>query len=238
MGHMVNIGAQSSTVKSYKSAIKKTLCNDGYPWDDNKLLMGSLTRACKLENDEVKTRLPITGQLLEAILFELERKFKGQPYLKKMYKAIFILAYYGMMRISEIVGSDSDHVVKAANVSIAHKKRKILLVLYSSKTHGKADPPQKIWVKGLVNGKDHTANRFFCPYAVITDFLIAREPAFTSIDEPFIIFRDRTQPHADVVRKTLHGILQQLHLDRSLYDTQSFRIGRTSDLVLKFNINF
>ena len=71
--HMIDMGTQSATVKSYKSAIKKILCDDGYQWDDTKVLMGSLTRACKLENDEVKTRLPISGKLLEAMLFELEQ---------------------------------------------------------------------------------------------------------------------------------------------------------------------
>ena len=41
----VEEGAQSSTVKSYISAIKRILINDGYIWNDQLVLLSSLTRA-------------------------------------------------------------------------------------------------------------------------------------------------------------------------------------------------
>ena len=41
--------------------------------------------------------------LLETLLFKLNRFFgSDQPYLEELYKALFALAYYGLMRISEI----------------------------------------------------------------------------------------------------------------------------------------
>ena len=46
---------QSSSVKSYISAIKKTLVSDGYNWNDNLVLVRSLARACKIVNDSVRT---------------------------------------------------------------------------------------------------------------------------------------------------------------------------------------
>ena len=63
---------QSSTIRSYASAIKQTLIIDGYIWDDELFLMSLFTNSCKLKNDKVKTRLPIHKGLLEMILFELE----------------------------------------------------------------------------------------------------------------------------------------------------------------------
>ena len=39
-------GIQSSTVKSYISAIKCMLVDDDYDWQDDKVLWLSLTRAC------------------------------------------------------------------------------------------------------------------------------------------------------------------------------------------------
>ena len=92
---------QSTSVKSYVSAIKKTLVIDGYKWIDEKILLSSLTRACKLVNDHVRTRFPIQCGLLEIMLFEFERIFSTQPYLEKLYKALFALGYYGLMRIGE-----------------------------------------------------------------------------------------------------------------------------------------
>ena len=79
---MIDRGAQSATVKSYISAIKRILLDDGYPWDDNKILLSSLVKACKLINDHVRTWFPIGFGLLELILFELGRVYaKDQPYL-------------------------------------------------------------------------------------------------------------------------------------------------------------
>ena len=73
IAHKIGQGMQSATVKSYVSAIKKLLVDDGYPWDDQKVLLGSLTKACKIINDRVYTRLPIQCSLLEMILFEVQK---------------------------------------------------------------------------------------------------------------------------------------------------------------------
>ena len=82
---------------------------DGYDWNDNKVLLNALVRSCKLVNEKIKTRLPIQKGLLEMLLFEINRKFNGaktnmcQPYLVALYQAIFCLAYYGMLRVGELL---------------------------------------------------------------------------------------------------------------------------------------
>ena len=140
--YIIQEGAQSQTVKSYVSAIKTVLKNDGYDWNESAILINSLTRACKLKNDCVKQRFPIHKKLLELILFEVKRILPDQMYLQVMYRAIFCLAYYGLMRIGELV--EGSHTVKASNIHIGVNKNKIMIVLYSSKTHGRDSYPQKI----------------------------------------------------------------------------------------------
>ena len=39
IGHLIDKGTQSGTIKSYVSAIQKTLIMDGYEWDDNLILV-------------------------------------------------------------------------------------------------------------------------------------------------------------------------------------------------------
>ena len=39
IGYLIDKGMQSATVKSYVSAIKKTLVMDGYEWDENLVLV-------------------------------------------------------------------------------------------------------------------------------------------------------------------------------------------------------
>ena len=116
--YLVDGGIQSSTLKSYFSVIKHILKQDGYMWNDNKVLLSSLVRGCRLENDRVKIRLPIQKGLLEMLLFELERKYgtqeNHQPYLEHMFKAFFSLAYYGMLRVGEL--ALGPHTIKANNI--------------------------------------------------------------------------------------------------------------------------
>ena len=72
VGFLIDRGMQSAMVKSYVSAIKKTLVMDGYSWNNNLILISSLAKACKIVNDSVRTRLPIHCGLLEMILYEVQ----------------------------------------------------------------------------------------------------------------------------------------------------------------------
>ena len=63
--HLVHENKQSSTVKSYMSAIKAVLSNNGCTdINEDEFLIGSLTRACRLKNDRVIHRLPIQKGML------------------------------------------------------------------------------------------------------------------------------------------------------------------------------
>ena len=190
MGHLIEKGSQSSTIKSYISAIKKVLTDDGYEWNEKDMLLASLTKACRLVNDRVRTRLGISSGLLDLILFEIHRIFgkrqSQQPYLEIMYQALFALGYYGLMRIRELMFSK--HVVKAANIHIAENKCKVMIALYSSKTHGEANRPQKIRItKPDSDGKGFNKN--FCPFNLLQKFLRMRGD-FDDAQETFFIFRD------------------------------------------------
>ena len=143
VAHLIDIKKfQSSSVKSYISAIKRTLIDDNYLWCDNKVMLNSLTCACKISNDRVTTKLPIHCGLLEVMLFDLERMYGSQPYLETLFKSIFALGYYGLMQIGEL--TMGPHVLKAKNVHLALNKEKLLLILYTSKTHDKGSYPQNI----------------------------------------------------------------------------------------------
>ena len=232
IGYKIDNGMQSSTVKSYVSAIKKMLVNDGYPWQDEKVLVGALTKACKLINDRVHTRLPIQCSLLELILFEVQRKYSNQWYLQVMYKALFGVAYYGLMRVSEV--TTSDHVMKAKNIHLARNKDKLMIKLYSSKTHTTGMKPQTIKVTAnQVEKSGCYAKRIFCPCQLVSDFMEIRGD-YDNFQEQFFIFRDSTPVSPLHVRNLLKDCLSSLGLDHTLYGFHSFRVGRTTDLI-KYN---
>ena len=57
--YLVEKGVQSGTIKSYFSAIKCILVDEGYLWNHNKIMLNTLVHACQLINNTVRTRLPI-----------------------------------------------------------------------------------------------------------------------------------------------------------------------------------
>ena len=165
---LFNNGMQSSTLRSYFLAITSILKDDGYTVNYEKLLLSSLVRSCKMINDKASAKLPIQLPLLEILLFEFGQKFAQQPYLEKLYKALFLLAYYGMFRISEL--TSGLHPVRAKDVHIAQNKQKLLFMLYSSKNHDAASRPQR--VKITANANSHKAGKiFFCPFRASWEFL-------------------------------------------------------------------
>ena len=181
--------------------------------------------------------MPIQCGLLELILFQIERRFASanQQYLECLYKAMFSLGYYGLMRIGEM--TKSPHVVKACNIHIADNKDNILILLYSSKTQGKQHAPQsiKITTNSEEKGVFHR-NRHFCPFELMREYLGLRG-GYKDASEQFFIFRDGSPVGPQHMRTVLKDIITILGLDSALYGVHSLRIGRCTDLI-KYNYDF
>ena len=167
--------------------------------------------------------------MLETILFELARVFSTQPYLKCMYQAMFAIAYYGLFRIGEL--ARGDHTVQARNVFIATNKQKILLILYTSKTHGVYAKSQRIKISAVANSNqsNNTYFRHFCPFKLMCQYFKMRGDFFTE-DEPFFIYRDHSPVEQQTVRKILTGIILGLGFDCRMFTFHGMRSGRATDL--------
>ena len=241
--YLVNNGAQSTTIKSYVSAIKCILKDDGYHWNNEKILLETITRSCRLMNDRVLTRLPIHENLLELILFEIGRLFETQPYLTLVYWMIMLLGYHGLLRIGELVAtnSPSDHAVRACNIHVAHNKDKLMIVLYTSKTYGLESRPQKIRITAnpvqaqaqhtLCNNVTSTIKyRHFCPFKLTREFM-AIHGGYLNSNEPFFIFKSGIPISDSHMRFTLQSTLKRLWLDPTCYGCHSWRIGKASDML-------
>ena len=107
----------------------------------------------------------------------------------------------------------------------------MLFVLYSSKTHDKSSRPQKIFITANLSEKSGDyAKWFFCPFAIMRQYLEVRGD-FASDQDPLFIFKGNLPVKPIHVRQLLKSILVKLGLDSSLYRMHSFRIGRTTDLI-------
>ena len=225
---------KSSTIKSYVAGIKSMLKAIDYTCDHDKLLLKALTLTCQSRNDVAADRLPIQKNLMEQILFEVERYYTdedNQPYLELLYKTMIIFLYYGLLRISEITCTKAGHALKAKDVHFAENKSKILLVLHSSKTHGKNARPQTIKIAPTANTfRLWSNNNHFCPFQITQDYRNTRGIEYYSDDEQFFIFQDRSPVNPEAVRRVLKRAIAEIGLNQDLYDTHSFRSGRATDL--------
>ena len=190
---MIQDNKKSNTIKSYVSALRSVLTKDGVELNENKCLLTCLTKACRLKNDKVYTRLPIRHGLLQLLIQSVTQVYDSQPYLVKLYQAMLVTAYYGLFRIGEI--TSSQHVIKAIDVHVGDNKDKLMFVLHSSKTHCQGDKPQiiKITGKSCENSMLGPPNwtKTFCPFNLLRLYVSDRKK-FIDKTEPFFIFRDRT----------------------------------------------
>ena len=237
---LVDKGNKSTTIRSYVSAIKNVLRVDGYNWNDNLIILDTIIKSCKLINDRVCCRLPIQKGLLELLLFEIERIFQNHLYLECMYKAIFAMSYYGLMRVGELAakvdnaGNKSNHAVKACDIHVGQNKEKIMIILRSSKTHGKESLPQKI----KISADSWTAKRqlmnHFSPFELLRTYMKICGNYDYDVEQ-FFVFKYNVKVQPEHIRNVLKLRLRRLGLNEDLYNRQSFRIGRATDLIVKAN---
>ena len=222
--YLIQNKRKSTMVKSYISVIRAVLYNGGIILKEDAALLSSLTRACKLRQDTIQTRLPIRKSLLRQLLQVLRKKLDQQPYLCMMYQALILTTYYGMFRIGELTASD--HIVKVRDVHIAINKPKLLFILHSSKTHGKGDKPQMIKITGSVLLRDDPV----CPFSRLIDYINIRK-RYISDKEQFFVFRDRTPVTPNNYRKLLRDLIKALRLSPANYGVHGMCTGRSSDLL-------
>ena len=243
IAYLVDTEKKSSTIKSY---IKAVLIEDGVIINEDRYLLSAMVKACRLQNDQVHTRLPVKRYLLDLLLDQTTEYYDsqlGQHYLAFLYRALFAAGYYGLLRVGEM--TTGTHPVFATDVQIGTNKKKITFTLHMSKTHWRDVKPQTIKITNTVkphinqamywnNRKNNTTQEKYCPYKILQDYATLR-PTCTNLMEPFFVFRDRTPVKPSQMRKALRNGLQRLGLDCSLYDTHSLCAGHAVDL---FDLGF
>ena len=239
VAYLIQNNRQSSTVKSYISAIKAVLQDDKYELHENQYLLSSLTRACKLKNDRVCTRLPIHKGMLTLLLLEVEKVYfhhHNQPYLSLLYKTLLITAYFGLFQVGELTWTQSNHAVKAKDVQIGHNKDKFLFILRTSKTHNEGTRPQLIKIsRSDVKRKSSekwkpSKLRMPCPYKLLRKYSDSRPPYRSSSDQ-FFVFTDGSPVPATNLRCCLKFMLKSANFNNTFYSMHSLRSGRAGDML-------
>ena len=194
-----------STVRTLLSAIRGVLLENNVRLHEDQYLLSSLTRACKLKNDKLITRLPIGKGLLNLIIKEARKHFLhlGQAYLAMLYCAMLAAGYYGLLRIEEL--TKSPHAILATNTHIGINKNKILFILRSLKTHCKGSKPQMVKIAQKQSNRERDIAKPLPPSLDNNPFTILQNyikacPAALNMKEQLFVFRDNAPAIPDQFR--------------------------------------
>ena len=79
VGYLVKNNRRSAMVKSYISAIKAVLNMNNIRIEEDRYLLASLVKVCRLKNDCIKTRLPIQRECLTLSWIRFQNIIKHSP---------------------------------------------------------------------------------------------------------------------------------------------------------------
>ena len=236
--HLINENKQSATIRSYLSAMRTVLKQEGVVLHEDQFLITSLTKACKLCNDKLKLRLPIQKGMLSIIIRKTKQYFevdRNQPYLSVLFQTIFTVAYFGLFRIGEL--AYSEHSVRAQDVFIGTNKKKFLFILRSSKTHNKETRPQSIKVSSQrrlsssYKAQNTEQLSVPCPYQLLNRYRALRGPCKADESDRFFVYSDGSNVTTAQVQKCLKNILKLAGFSQRHYSFHSFHARRTHDLL-------
>ena len=103
-----------------------------------------------------------------------------------------------------------------------------MFVLHTSKTHNRSAKPQIIKISCQKSSKRLSDNRY-CPFKALQHYIGVRKKLINN--EEFFIFIDRTPVLNSHFRSVLVCCINWNKLNSCRYSSQSFRAGRSSDLL-------
>jgi len=225
--HLLDLGRMHSTILPYVSAIAFGHKVRGLPDPTATFLFRKFLRGIK-NSATARPRLdPISFWMLQELV-HLVDYLHITVYHKALIRAIMSLMYHGCLRISEIGHSGSSrHALRDDKVAFhicppRSYPRKISITLLSFK-HSKA--PQAIDISPI-------ADRAVCPVVLLWEYCRIRPPSVT-----FFCDSNGRPVTRTFVMAQLRKLVALSSFPSKRLNTHSFRIGRTTDLVLKGGVS-
>ena len=220
MAYLVNKGYTAATVSSTTSAVGYLHRMGNYtdPTDNfkvKKALIG-VHRLAK-SGDQ---RLPITQPILHKLLRAVEDTGK-EAYDKTMIKAMFLLMFYGLLRVGEItIGKQADKskVINFNDVKVYAKGAKFSSLAITMRDFKHNLPTNSVTIK------IKATHREFCPVSHVMAYLGKRG----GDQGPLFVKKSGNPVSRAFFRKYFTACVAHTGLDKSKYKPHCFRIGGTT----------
>lgn len=222
VSYCFNSGYSPSTITTYISGIsfyhKLRDIND----PTATFIVKKLLEGCKRIRPRKDVRAPITEEILSKICIVLP-DICYSSYESCLFKAAYLTAYYGLLRVSETVFTSqiqADRPLQSSDVQVIESSLALIISIRVSKTN-QAGPPTVLRIPA---SRDPT----LCCVRAVQHYLSIRPHSryfFCHVNG------------APLTRTQFSGILTKairvISLPTELYSSHSFRIGRATDLAAK-----
>ena len=207
--HMVNQRLGCNTIRTMVSAISFYHKINGLPDPAASFLISKLLIGTKKSAPSVDKRLPITVHMLHQLVRALDRVCFS-PYDKKLYKSMFLCAFYALCRVGEITGSPPTHTLREADIKIKANPQRIV-VTFASYKHSVTQQSVTLYEQSPLE---------FSPVSAIVDYLQSRPKA----KYLFVLNKGQPVPRLSFVT-VLKKCVAKCQFDAKRITSHCFRIG-------------
>ncbi|XP_053404631.1 uncharacterized protein LOC123552767 isoform X1 [Mercenaria mercenaria] len=213
-------GLSPNTISTYVAGITYyNKLNEGSDFGEV-FIIRKLLEGCRRSRKRRDLRAPVTLKILTEIC-SLLPIICYDVFESKLFKAMFVLAYFGMFRVSELVVTNQlelNRPVQYQDVTFQSDNTQLTIVLRMSKTNH-SNAPTTIRIKCENNDK-------LCPVCALNDYIVVRP----KIIGPLFIHANMKP----VTRCQFSGVLSKCLCSSSFASekirSHSFRIGRATQL--------
>ena len=226
VGYLTTLNLSYTTIKVYLSAVQHMHTTVGQHSYFSQQLTPRLQQVLKgiqkaqSATQPSRVRLPITLSIMQDIKQLLLQKVQTRDNI--MIWVACCLAFFGFLRVSEFTVpaqgqyDDTTHL-SIADVSIDNRDFPELLQVRIKQS--KTDP----FRQGVNIYLGKTGNNI-CPIRGIVPYLAQRG----SCPGPLFVFQDGRMLTRHLFSTAIDGLLTELQIDKTLYNTHSFRIGEAT----------
>ncbi len=208
-------------MKTYISGVRFRLRADGQKLDTDMFILNHLIKGTGLEHTKFHVKLPITLHMLPKLVKFLEVITRGDAYERSLFQAIFVVAYFGLVRISEFCGKT--HSIRVKDVLINRNEGMVHTLLLRSKAN------KTKFLERIILSQYHK-QLFACSVHIVDNFMAKRAFVSGPKTDPFFVHRDGRMVMRQQVLKLLRKALRMYGMQEHRFGTDSFRAGHATDM--------
>ena len=211
-------GRKPTTVRGDLAGVAWAHKIRGHPDPSSHFLLKKQLQGISKAGEPIRQMKPLTWDLLKRVLIAMKDEYSG--YMLLLLRAVYLTAYAASLRISEFAKTPgSTHTLLLSNVAFNYEgNREGMILTLDSYKHSAR--PARLIVPGSQSENS-------CPVRAVKAFLKVRPKN----EGPLFLKEDGKAISRELVATSLKRCVSRCGLDPELFNTHSFRAGRTTDLV-------